>query len=825
MTISIDTLAILLSIANLLYVLVLYRQYRLTPNFPGVKLWVLSGALLAGGFFLNFLRIVPSLEVLAIMSSNVLWLAGMIGLYAGLSQFLQRIVQWRPFIFISIGFVLLYGYFVLFEPHNLTARRLLFSLLATWLFGLMAWVLWRHHTVAVRSSALFLAGVFAVESGFFALRFVVTLLFGTENEQAGLSAEPIQILTYLVAFTCSSLWTFGLILLVNQRLNHDYLTAKQQVEMADRAKHTFIANISHELNTPLHAILGHLHLFNTQTSLNPTQQTHLQGIHASAAHLHALVNAILDTARLEHEQYSYQPSPLDLRGLLIHIQRIVEIQAEAKQLPLRLNIPPDIPLKISADGLYLRQILLNLLKNAINYTEQGWIELALRVNRLSETHAQFTFQISDSGVGIAHIEIARLLRPFERGNTTQPGIGLGLSIVSLLLAKMGSELQVVSTPGQGSQFSFVLTAEVLQDKTDLPSQQQAIATTPEQTVLRQLWQDTLLGRFPAMAAQLSDLPDTQSSFAQRAQAFVSAADQVGMIDYLRQHWAVEAIAPTLENTMLERDILRVLIIDDDAFNIHLLAHYLRDFACDILSAAYGEAGLQLAQRFAPHLILLDIQMPGIDGFETFRRLQADTKTQAIPVIFFSATTDQHAAAFAAGAVDYLHKPMREEELIARLTRYLQPSQLNHGQLKRLQSCSDNKHQRYSEYVLARMYEIRDRLQNDLQQMPTLEELARETGLNRNKISEQFKLLFGSTPHAWQREQRLLLASQLLRESEADIGQIARDTGHSSQASFGRAFKQRFGMSPSDFRIIAVNRSNQAVVSTKTKRSKPNATTT
>jgi AraC family transcriptional regulator, transcriptional activator of the genes for pyochelin and ferripyochelin receptors len=103
-----------------------------------------------------------------------------------------------------------------------------------------------------------------------------------------------------------------------------------------------------------------------------------------------------------------------------------------------------------------------------------------------------------------------------------------------------------------------------------------------------------------------------------------------------------------------------------------------------------------------------------------------------------------------------------------------------------------------------MYEIRDRLQNDLQHTPTLDELAHDSGLNRNKISEQFKLLFGNTPHTWQREQRLLLASSLLRESQMDIGDIASDTGHSSQAAFSRAFKQRFGLSPSEFRALVQN---------------------
>jgi signal transduction histidine kinase/CheY-like chemotaxis protein/AraC-like DNA-binding protein len=800
MSISIHTLAILLSIANLLYVLVLYRQYRLTPTLPGVKLWVIGGALLAGGFFLNFLRAVPGLAMAAIMLSNILWLAGALGLYTGVLQFLQRPVTWRlPALVIGAG-MLLYAYFMFFQHDDLAPRRILFSLLTAWLLGLIAWALWRHHAAAVRGSALFLAWVFGIESAFFLLRLGFTLLFGAESGQGGFSAEPIQVLSYLVAFICSSLWTFGFILLVNQRLNTDYLAAKQQAEAADRAKQTFLANISHELNTPLHAILGHLHLCHDQAKV-PAQREHLQCVQAGAAHLHTLVNAILDSARLEQGQYSYNPAPLDLPGLLAHVRRIVELCAEAKTLQLRLTLPAEMPLKIVADGLYLRQILLNLLNNAINYTRQGWVELALSMDALPTGDMRLQFIVSDSGPGIADTELARLLRPFERGDSTQPGAGLGLSIVSHLLARMGSELRVASMPGQGSQFSFAITVPVLLGSADVPAEQGETSAIPGRATLRQLWQDTLLGRFPALTAQLARLPPAQSGFAQRAQAFATAADKIEMIAFLRQHWAVEAVAPTLDNAVVDAAALRLLIIDDDAFSIHLLAHYLRDFDCDILSAAHGEDGLQLARRFPPHLIVLDIHMPGIDGLETCRRLKADAATQAIPVVFFSAKTDEHAAAFAAGAVDYLRKPMREEELMARITAYLQHPQLHSGHIKRLQGQDDGKRNNREEYVLRRMYEIRDRLLNDLQHTPPLEELARDSGLNRNKINEHFKLLFGNTPHAWQREQRLQAARQILQESDADIAIVARDTGHASAASFSRAFKQRFGLSPVDFRLL------------------------
>ncbi len=918
MKFDIHTLALVTSLANFLHVFVLFLQYRINKTQVGVGWWMLGSVLLALGLVLNFLRDVPGWLGVTVIANNALVLGGAICLYIGILRFLHRREN-RIILAVFFAIImLLISLFVLVQD-NLAARRVIISAALGVIMLVSGVSLLAYHRAEIRTAAWFLSAVFLGQSLFYALRMWLTLVDHPSSD-AGFAPIPIQILTYLGAFIGATLWTFGFIILVNQRLNAENQEAKDNLELifntapeavaisrlhdgqmitvnhgfcalsgfartevlgktslelglwkneadrqqithalktqgacanqecvlqrkdgseftglmsarlltlqgtphiisvthdisvrkqaeealrqanlhiaaADRAKQTFLANISHELNTPLHSILGNLQLWALEN--NGLKNTYLNNAHASAAHLHTLVNAILDLVRLEQGQYRLHEAPVDLPQLLAQVMRIVDKRAAEKSLQLILIPPPCGVLEILADGLCVRQILLNLLNNAISYTAQGWVKLEVTAQPLDDHHTRLAFSVSDSGVGIAPEDQARILQPFERGTLhSETGTGLGLSIVTNLLRQIGSALRIDSTPGQGSRFSFVLDAQVLNHAQAHP----ALDVPPPLATLQILWQDTVLGRFPALAEKLPNLGLAHDDFFRQVQTLVKAADKLRLLYWLRQYWPVGSEIPDLPRFSAEQaSPPRILIIDDEAFNVQLVALYLREFEFDLLSAAQGEDGIRLAQATQPQLILLDIQMPGMNGFEVCRSLK--TLLPDTPVIFFTASQrpEDLANAFASGATDYLSKPVREEELIIRLTTHLQRAALYHGQLKRLQKHhernGDNEPAEMDAYVVMRMYQIREILLKELSQAPSLDELAVLVGLNRNKINDEFKVLFGNPPHVWQREQRLHIARDRLLSSTTDINDIAAQTGYTA-AAFTRAFKQYFGVTPS-----------------------------
>jgi signal transduction histidine kinase/CheY-like chemotaxis protein len=590
--------------------------------------------------------------------------------------------------------------------------------------------------------------------------------------------------------------------------------AKDKIEAADRAKQQFLANISHELNTPLNTILGSLNVLQDK-GLTLAQRNTLATVRHSSEHLHQLVNNILDAARLERQQLLLNPTPIRLSDLLQHIANMIQIKAQHKGLQFILVLPESLPTTVNVDELRLRQILLNLLVNAVKYTPEGYVKLTLVIQQENPQKAQFEFSVEDSGIGIPLAEQERLLRPFERGQTLeQPGAGLGLNIVSQLLRQMDSCLMIADVFPQGSRFSFTVKLAVWNwhNTTEFSTTLTELPTAPPLDTLQQYWQSLLLGRLPVLKHQLEALAqDTRYQlFANEALNLIHSEQKKLLQRFLQQFFPQEIAMPALADiaftASLEQPV--VLIIDDDDFNIYLVAHYLRDFRFEILSANNGLDGLQLAVRTQPQIILLDIYMPGLNGFETCQQLKADPSTQAIPVIFFSASSrsEDLTAAFTQQGQDYLLKPLREEEVIARTTSCLQRHVLQQPLLHRLAARQEELEETEEDFdhraaqLVDKLYKFRKSLLENLAEKPHLDELAREIGLNRNRLNEEFRLLFGDTIFAWLREQRLQKARRLLQQTTLSIQTIAENTGHPTLSAFSRTFKQRFGQSPQEYRV-------------------------
>ncbi|NRF68436.1 response regulator [Aquincola sp. S2] len=247
-----------------------------------------------------------------------------------------------------------------------------------------------------------------------------------------------------------------------------HVQAQARAESASQAKSRFLASMSHELRTPLNAILGYAQLLRREPASGDWQRRALDTIHDSGEHLLALINDILDLARIEAGKLELQPAPVTLASVLRFVAGTVELRAQQKGLRFRCELDPTLPEAVVVDERVLRQVLLNLLGNAVKFTVEGGFTLRATQRPQgpgADGVATIVFEVEDSGPGIAASDIERIFEPFEQaGEKSQraAGTGLGLAISRRLLEAMDSALEVSSEPGRGSRFSFTLSLPIAQ---------------------------------------------------------------------------------------------------------------------------------------------------------------------------------------------------------------------------------------------------------------------------------------------------------------------------------------------------------------------------
>ncbi len=249
-----------------------------------------------------------------------------------------------------------------------------------------------------------------------------------------------------------------------ERRTGELSEANQRLQTANKAKSTFMANMSHELRTPLNAILGYAQLLKLGDGLSERQLAGLATIEQGGQHLLALINDILDLARVEANKLGLEPVPVDVAACLGAVVDIMRVRAEQKLLEFRYEETQPLPRTVLADERRLRQILLNLLGNAVKFTDKGHVSLRV-VAESGETDALLRFEIADTGVGIRAEDLAHLFSPFEQVGDARRrcgGAGLGLSISQALARMMGSEIQACSELGRGSRFSFALRVPLVE---------------------------------------------------------------------------------------------------------------------------------------------------------------------------------------------------------------------------------------------------------------------------------------------------------------------------------------------------------------------------
>jgi len=406
--------------------------------------------------------------------------------------------------------------------------------------------------------------------------------------------------------------------------------ALEAAEVANHAKSEFLANMSHELRTPLNAILGFTQVMSRDASVSSEQQESLEIISRSGEHLLELINDILEMSKIEAGRSTFNQTSFDLYHLLEGLEEMLGLKAQNKELQLMFERAPELPQYVQTDEGKLRQILINLLGNAIKFTQEGGVTLRVGVGRWGDGEmgrwgdggdkgdkedkqttnnkqpTTIIFEIEDTGPGIASSDLNTIFEPFTQTATAQKfreGTGLGLPISRKFVELMGGQLTVNSTLAQGTVFRFDI---------------------------------------PITLAQAIDNQKVETSR------------------------RVIGLAP-------KQRLCRILVVEDKWTNRLLLFRLLTMVGFSVCEAANGQEAIAVWEDWEPHLILMDMRMPVMDGYEATRKIKSHVKGQATVIIALTASVfeEHRSTILSVGCDDFIRKPFREQFLLEKIADYLE----------------------------------------------------------------------------------------------------------------------------------------------------------
>ena len=389
--------------------------------------------------------------------------------------------------------------------------------------------------------------------------------------------------------------------------------AKEAADAANRAKSEFLANMSHELRTPLNAILGFTQLMQRDSSLViEEQQQYLNIVSRSGEHLLDLINGVLEMSKIEAGRVTLHENSFDLYQMLDSLKQLLQLGATSKGLQLIFECSNEVPQYVKTDESKLRQVLINLLGNAIKFTQLGSVRLTVSVvnsrKQLTTDTEQLTihFEVEDTGCGIPPQELDNLFEPFTQIESSlkfSQGTGLGLPISQKFVQLMGGEIAVTSIPGEGAGFGFdlqVSLGEQIPVKTTQPISKKVIGLAPNQPKYR------------------------------------------------------------------------ILIAEDKPTNRLLLFKLLTSLGFEVQEAQNGQEAVAIWESWEPHLIWMDMRMPVLNGYEATKQIKASLKGQATVIIALTASVfeEQRQAILSIGCDDFVRKPFQESAIFEKLAQYL-----------------------------------------------------------------------------------------------------------------------------------------------------------